>query len=155
MKLEIAKCRCQHCNKGIEFPKESAGQIVECPHCKLETLLFIPQKSPRDEFAVLKTKSPVPLRVVVIVIAILALCFLVGIASREGSAGNEMSSAIVGAILGLLALVVAAVIYFIPALIAHQNKKKNASAIFMLNLLAGWTFIGWVVAIVWAVTKDD
>ena len=37
-----AKCICQHCSGHIAFPAEMAGQMFECPHCKLETLLFIP-----------------------------------------------------------------------------------------------------------------
>jgi DNA-directed RNA polymerase subunit RPC12/RpoP len=37
-----AKCKCQHCGEHIAFPSEAAGQTVECPHCKNETLLSIP-----------------------------------------------------------------------------------------------------------------
>jgi hypothetical protein len=37
-----AKCSCQYCNGHIAFPKEMAGQSINCPHCQLETLLFIP-----------------------------------------------------------------------------------------------------------------
>jgi len=40
-------------------------------------------------------------------------------------------------------------IYFLPALWAKGN--RNAGAIFALNFLAGWTFVGWVIAMVWAV----
>jgi hypothetical protein len=36
-----AKCDCQHCGGHISFPEEAAGQMVECPLCKVETLLFI------------------------------------------------------------------------------------------------------------------
>lgn len=43
-------------------------------------------------------------------------------------------------------------LYFLPFLIGYN--KKNAMAIFTLNLLLGWTLIGWVVALVWAVSKD-
>ena len=43
-------------------------------------------------------------------------------------------------------------VYFIPT--AMGAKKKNGGAIFMLNLFLGWTLIGWVVALVWASTKD-
>jgi hypothetical protein len=32
--------------------------------------------------------------------------------------------------------------------------KRNASAIIALNLLLGWTFLGWVIALVWALKKD-
>ena len=44
------------------------------------------------------------------------------------------------------------VAYFMPTLVALG--KRNAFAIFILNLVAGWTFIGWVVAMVWACTDD-
>ncbi len=37
-----SKCNCQHCNGHISFPSEMAGQTTNCPHCQLETLLFIP-----------------------------------------------------------------------------------------------------------------
>src|ERR1035441_2953229 len=37
-----SKCDCQHCGGHIAFPSEAAGQTVECPHCKIETLLLLP-----------------------------------------------------------------------------------------------------------------
>ena len=52
------------------------------------------------------------------------------------------------------AISLAIFIYFFPTYVAKKNQKKNTDAIFILNLLAGWTFIGWVVAVVWAYTKD-
>lgn len=39
---EEFKCDCQHCGGHIAFPSEAAGQAVECPHCKIETLLYLP-----------------------------------------------------------------------------------------------------------------
>lgn len=44
-------------------------------------------------------------------------------------------------------------LYFIPAIIAGIVDHKNTGAIMMLNALLGWTGLGWIVAIVWAVTK--
>jgi hypothetical protein len=44
------------------------------------------------------------------------------------------------------------VVYFLPAIVGRR--KRNAGAIFVLNLLLGWTIIGWIVALVWACTKD-
>lgn len=46
-------------------------------------------------------------------------------------------------------------VYFLPSFIAVNNKKRNAGAIFALNLLLGWTFLGWVLALVWSLTVDD
>jgi hypothetical protein len=37
-----SKCTCQLCNGHIAFPTEAVGQTIECPHCKLKTLLFVP-----------------------------------------------------------------------------------------------------------------
>jgi len=53
-----------------------------------------------------------------------------------------------------LTLVVVAAIYFIPSIMANQHNKENKNAIFIVNLFLGWTFIGWVIALCWANTKD-
>jgi hypothetical protein len=53
----------------------------------------------------------------------------------------------------LLILILAACIYFLPAIIGRH--KRNSGAIFALNLFAGWTFVGWIIALVWACTQDD
>lgn len=45
--------------------------------------------------------------------------------------------------------------YFLPSFIAYTRKKQNGWAIFILNFFLGWTFIGWVVALVWAFTNDN
>jgi hypothetical protein len=45
-----------------------------------------------------------------------------------------------------------ALIYFIPAIVGR--KKRNASAIFWLNFFLGWTVVGWVGALVWALMSD-
>lgn len=47
------------------------------------------------------------------------------------------------------------VLYFIPAIIAGVRNHKNQTAILVLNLFLGFTFIGWVWALVWAFTNKD
>jgi hypothetical protein len=42
-------------------------------------------------------------------------------------------------------------IYFIPFIVALARKHNDSTAIFVLNLFLGWTFIGWVIALIWAV----
>lgn len=45
--------------------------------------------------------------------------------------------------------------YFLPTLIAVSSNKRNRLAIFALNLLAGWTVVGWVGVFVWSLLKDN
>jgi hypothetical protein len=45
-------------------------------------------------------------------------------------------------------------LYFLPWFQALSSHKRNSTAIGLLNLLLGWTVIGWIVALVWALTKD-
>jgi hypothetical protein len=45
--------------------------------------------------------------------------------------------------------------YFLPAFVAGTRGHQNTAAIFVLNLFLGWTFVGWVVALVWAFTVVD
>jgi len=56
-------------------------------------------------------------------------------------------------ILELLLVVIIFVFYFLPTLIAFLRQHKNKLAIFLLNLLLGWTILGWVVSLVWSVVK--
>ena len=54
----------------------------------------------------------------------------------------------------LLSILVSILIYFLPTVVARGNHKLDTGAIFVLNLLTGWTFVGWVVALVWACKHD-
>lgn len=49
-----------------------------------------------------------------------------------------------------LVALVAIAFYFLPALVASHRKHPNTNAITVLNLLLGWSLIGWVAALVWA-----
>lgn len=42
------------------------------------------------------------------------------------------------------------ILYFVPTLTAVCKNHDNAGAIATLNLFLGWTLIGWVLALVWA-----
>jgi len=54
----------------------------------------------------------------------------------------------------VLVVLLGLAVYFLPSLVAIEQRKQNGTAIFVLNLFLGWTLLGWVVALVWAVTKD-
>lgn len=44
-------------------------------------------------------------------------------------------------------------LYFVPAIVAGARQTHNATAILLINLFLGWTFIGWVVALVMAISS--
>ncbi len=58
----------------------------------------------------------------------------------------EMQVALLGAALTLL--------YLLPMIIAYCKHKRNADAICVLNVFLGWMVIGWIGALVWAMTHD-
>lgn len=53
----------------------------------------------------------------------------------------------------MLHLVLGILLYFLPAIIGRH--KRDAAGIFLVNLLLGWTVIGWVIALIWACTSED
>ena len=50
----------------------------------------------------------------------------------------------------LVVIVVALALYLLPAAIASARHHRNAGPIFIVNLVFGWTLIGWVVCLAWA-----
>tara|TARA_A100001035_G_C27782692_1_gene502616 strand:+ start:2674 stop:3402 length:729 start_codon:yes stop_codon:yes gene_type:complete len=44
-------------------------------------------------------------------------------------------------------------VYFFPSVIAKSRNKKNYWAILVLNLFFGWTLIGWVASLIWALNN--
>ena len=42
--------------------------------------------------------------------------------------------------------------YFLPTIIAGRRKHHNLGAIIAVNLLLGWTLLGWLIALIWSLT---
>lgn len=59
-----------------------------------------------------------------------------------------MNSAVV--LFCLFVSVFVVLLYFIPAFIAQHRHHQSVNAICVLNFFLGWTFVGWVIALVWA-----
>jgi Superinfection immunity protein len=68
---------------------------------------------------------------------------------------SDAAPGVIGLILILAALMFSAVIYFVPTFIAAVRGHSNTLAIVVLNLFTGWTFIGWIVSSVWALTTQQ
>ncbi|MBM4259131.1 MAG: superinfection immunity protein [Deltaproteobacteria bacterium] len=52
------------------------------------------------------------------------------------------------------ALTVYLLIYFTPSFVSKLRGHNNSTPIFIINLFLGWTFLGWVAALAWSLTKD-
>ena len=46
-------------------------------------------------------------------------------------------------------------LYLLPTIVAVARGKKNILGIVLVNILLGWTLVGWIVALVWACTVKD
>jgi hypothetical protein len=45
-------------------------------------------------------------------------------------------------------------VYLIPSFVSNSRKHKSHMAIVLLNLFLGWTFLGWLGALIWASTGN-
>lgn len=48
----------------------------------------------------------------------------------------------------LVAVVIVLIVYFLPTLTAKGHPHRPS--IFIINLILGWTLIGWAIALAWA-----
>ena len=65
--------------------------------------------------------------------------------AADDGGGTDIVFLIAAAVVGLL--------YFLPSVCAFKRGHHQRAAILALNILAGWTAIGWVAAFVWAFTE--
>jgi hypothetical protein len=47
------------------------------------------------------------------------------------------------------------IVYFVPTIIALTRHHINSLAIFVVNFLTGWSFVGWVIALVWSIKRKE
>jgi hypothetical protein len=150
---------CQHCNGPIEFDANELtselGAKVPCPHCGKQTWVFEPDSTRCS--SVYRSKSP-NRRVVISIVAALGGILLIGMIAFLSGPTHKPEDFF----LTLFALIMMAVLaagalafYFLPTIIACKKKKVNTLAILALNLLLGWTLIGWIVALIWSLAKDN
>jgi hypothetical protein len=57
--------------------------------------------------------------------------------------------------MGLIGLIALAVVYMLPAIVADRRDVPNAGTVFAVNVLLGWTVVGWVFSLRMARRKDE
>jgi Superinfection immunity protein len=66
---------------------------------------------------------------------------------------NSFVDAISSIWMVLVVIAIGVAFYMLPTIIALSRGHHNTLAIAVLNILTGWSFIGWVIALVWACTE--
>ena len=46
-------------------------------------------------------------------------------------------------------------LYFIPSIVASHRNHHNTIPILLVNVFLDWTFLGWVLALVWSTTRVE
>lgn len=54
----------------------------------------------------------------------------------------------------VLFCLVGLIFYFAPTFGAWFNGRKDVDMIFVINLVTGWTLVGYVICLVWAATEE-
>jgi hypothetical protein len=49
----------------------------------------------------------------------------------------------------VLFVIIGGVVYFIPTFVGFR--KKNFTPIALVNFFLGWTIVGWIFALIWAI----
>jgi hypothetical protein len=63
---------------------------------------------------------------------------------------------LLGTGLGLAEVIVlGTLLYFLPAIVAYIYRRERLFYIALLNLLTGWSVIGWIGALKWATVRDS
>lgn len=79
--------------------------------------------------------------------------FVVAVMSGNETVAESIRNLILMPV-GIVAALIMISLYLAPSIIAYKNKKANYVAIIMLNVITGWTIIGWIGSLIWAFCKD-
>ena len=66
----------------------------------------------------------------------------------QATSGSSAGSALI------IVLVLAFSIYFLPSIIALA-KRNHRTKVILFNFFLGWTFVLWIISLVWACKRDE
>src|ERR1035437_1369450 len=94
----LANCRCQSCDGGIEFDASTLARgetrTIECPHCHLETMIFVPPSdgsfvSPSNKAAPCPQKAASPTMAIILWIITVVL-FFIGLGALSSNSDSTL-----------------------------------------------------------------
>ena len=54
-----------------------------------------------------------------------------------------------------VSVILVVIVYLVPTFVAIWRQHRQGVAITFLNVFLGWTLVGWVIALVWAVSSSE
>lgn len=61
----------------------------------------------------------------------------------------------IGEVIAISLFLTVPYLYFLPTIEANLRDKPNTQSIALVNILLGWTLVGWLVSLVWAIKEDS
>lgn len=62
----------------------------------------------------------------------------------------EIAGGIALGLIGIFLIACLIFFYFLPSYIAGMRKHAYFKQILLINILTGWTFLGWAAALIWS-----
>ncbi len=84
-----------------------------------------------------------------------ALVLFVAVTTSHALAAGATQEASSFGLAGRLFIGLLFIIYFVPTVVGFVRDHPNKFPILALNLFLGWSFIGWVVALIWALSNPS
>lgn len=153
------KWRCPGCGKLFSVRRELCPEL--CPACEDrvpddepgegegESQQFIlPDVEPTRTFRPARRPA---LSVAWAVFGVLLLG-LVGllVVHNSGVKMGDLVLSFISVVALIVIVVVAALLYFVPTIVAFARKHANVGPIAVINVFLGWTLVGYAVALAWA-----
>lgn len=88
------------------------------------------------------------------IVRLLVLLFLVAYSWSMGQIPPSGLNTI-GKIISMMFFVAAPLLYVLPTIEAALKRHRSLVPIAIINILLGWSFIGWVAAYVWSFVKAE
>lgn len=147
----MAEVKCPNCLTAMEW-MPAFGADVKCPACEQNFRACMPGKLVAP---VPSWKTPTGATWIAVgVVGALGLLLGGALSSSDGT-GRPAGERLTAAACVLVPFVCGLGFYLAPTLIASRRGHPNSGPIVVVNVLLGWTLIGWVVALAWSLSADQ